>query len=144
MNDLSKLQSSFMKFWQLNTRRKKSLVEALLVLSAYKVILIFLPFRHFVKNGKKTAITTESEERLEDIIWAITVLGNRMPLGFTCLVQALSVKWLLRNNYNLQLHIGVSKSIDHQFSAHAWITHDDKIILGEQKNQVYEPILNWK
>lgn len=144
MNDLSKRQSNFIKFWQLSRHRKKSLIEALLVLSAYKVVLIFLPFRHFINNKEKTSIDTGSEERLEDVIWAITVLGNRIPFGFTCLVQALSAKWLLRNNYNLQLHIGVRKSIDHQFSAHAWITHDDKIVLGEQKNQVYEPILNWK
>lgn len=144
MNDLSKLQPSLSKFWQLSRRRKKSLIEALLVLSAYKVVLIVLPFRHFVNNKEKTSIDTGSKERLEDVVWAITVLGNRLPFGFTCLVQALSAKWLLRNKCNLQLHIGVRKSVDHQFSAHAWITHDDTIILGEQKNQVYEPILNWK
>lgn len=80
---------------------------------------------------------------MSDIVWAINVISNRIPLGFTCLVQALSAKWLLNNNPEIRIRIGVHKNNDQIFSAHAWVDYKNKTILGEQKNQVFEPILEW-
>jgi len=66
-----------------------------------------------------------------------------VPLGFTCLVQALGAKWLLKNYPDVQLRIGVRNNRAEGFSAHAWLTYQNRTILGEQADQVFEPILAW-
>ncbi len=84
-----------------------------------------------------------SENSLNELMWAISVVSRRVPLGFTCLVQALSAKWLLRTQPDMRLCIGVQKNKAQLFSAHAWIEYKGITILGEQTDQAFEPILEW-
>ena len=44
---------------------------------------------------------------------------------------------------DIRLHIGVRKNGPDRFSAHAWLTYQEKAILGDQVGQVFEPILVW-
>ncbi|GAB3032770.1 hypothetical protein GCM10027185_37840 [Spirosoma pulveris] len=113
-------------------------------------MLLVLPFRTFLRAQSedkaveaRSAPTTHLEEKLRRVIWAIQVLSSRLPLGFTCLVQALSAKWLLHNHPAIRIYIGVQKTGNQVFAAHAWIVYKDKTVLGEQPNQVFKPILNW-
>ena len=87
--------------------------------------------------------TEASDSTLDNIVWAITVVSARVPMGFTCLVQALSAKWFLQNYSDVHIRIGVHKSIPQGFAAHAWVVYKNRTILGEQTNQVFEPILDW-
>lgn len=146
MKNLSKQPSSLGKFWNLGWQRKVLLFEALAVLSAYKLLLFVVPFRYFVTadSALKNKQQSPADSYLRDVIRAIQVVSNRVPFGFTCLVQALAAKWLLRHTHDVQVRIGVQKSADRGFVAHAWITHNGKTILGEQAGQVFEPILEWK
>ncbi|WP_338876486.1 lasso peptide biosynthesis B2 protein [Spirosoma sp. SC4-14] len=146
MRNLSKQPSKLGRFWHLNRKRKWLLVYAFGVLSVYKLLLFILPFRYFVKtdSGFKNKVHDSADTYLHECIWAIRVVSSHIPLGFTCLVQALSAKWLLRRGYDVQLRIGVQKNASRGFAAHAWITYNDKTILGEQTGQVFEPILEWK
>lgn len=145
MKSLSKPANSAAKFVSLSGRRKWLLVKVFGVLATYKCLLLIFPFSKFLKTTRKSAQPSEtlSATLLNDTVWAIQVVSNRIPLGFTCLVQALSAKWLLHNNPAVRVCIGVHKSIQQDFSAHAWVVYNEKIILGEQANQVFEPILNW-
>lgn len=128
----------------LSWSEKVLLVRVFAVLFAYKCLLLVVPFRTFLSSRSRIeAGEALSEEKLRRVIWAIQVLSARLPLGFTCLVQALSAKWLLKNHPTIRIYIGVQKTESQQFAAHAWIVYKDKTILGEQLNQVFKPILNW-
>jgi len=121
------------------------LVKVFGALATYKCLLLIFPFNKFLKTTKRSPQAAEAlyDELLTDTVWAIQVVSNRIPLGFTCLVQALSAKWLLHNNPDVRVCIGVHKNSQQDFSAHAWVVYKDKTILGEQANQVFEPILDW-
>ena len=137
--------NSLTKFISLSWRRKWLLANAFLVLAAYKCLLYIFPFNKFLNSAQTPVQPAEalSAKTLADTVWAIQVVSNRVPLGFTCLVQALSAKWLFDNHPDVRVCIGVHKSVRQGFSAHAWVVYKDRIILGEQANQVFEPILDW-
>ena len=145
MKSLSKPANSTAKFVSLSGHKKWLLVKAFGVLATYKCLLLIFPFNKFFKTTRKSTHPSEalSGALLTDTVWAIQVVSNRIPLGFTCLVQALSAKWLLHNNPDVRVCIGVHKNTQQDFSAHAWVVYKEKIILGEQANQVFEPILDW-
>lgn len=137
--------NSVTKFVSLNWNRKWLLIKVFLVLATYKCLLLLFAFNKFLKTTQPFAQPVDglSTETISDTVWAIRAVSNRIPLGFTCLVQALSAKWLLNNHPDVRVCIGVHKSATQAFSAHAWVVYKDRIILGEQANQVFEPILDW-
>ena len=145
MKNLSKQPHSAAKFISLSWRKKWLLVNVFSVLAIYKCLLFLFPFNKFLKATKTSSLSgkTVSENTISQIVWAINVVSNRIPLGFTCLVQALSAKWLLNNHPDIRIRIGVNKSKTQGFTAHAWVDYKNKTILGEQTTQVFEPILEW-
>lgn len=115
------------------------------MLAMYRLLLLFIPFSRFVAPAP---VSTPQKKPLPDSyvnkhIWAVRVISARLPLGFTCLIQALATKWLLNNHPDVRVCVGVRNSKTEGFSAHAWVTHQHKIILGEQTDQMSEPILAW-
>lgn len=133
------------KLWSLSRRKKWLLTNVFLVLITYRGLLILFPFKRFIMsaNGSVPRTILLSEELINEVIWAVHLISSRIPLGFTCLIQALAVKRLLKNQLDVHVCIGVRKCRNELFSAHAWVAYQNKIILGEQSNQVFEPILEW-
>ena len=145
MKSLSKLLLSLTKRWRLSRAETWLLFRVFVVLATYKGLLVFFPFSCFVtvdrvSNPPKKAL---SENYINSHIWAVRVLSARLPFGFTCLVQALGAKWLLKNHPDVRVCVGVRTNKTEGFSAHAWLTYQNRIILGEQTDQVFEPILAW-
>ncbi|MBC3784076.1 lasso peptide biosynthesis B2 protein [Spirosoma utsteinense] len=147
MNVLSKLRRKQAKIRSLSWTEKLLLISVLTVLILFKVLLILFPLKWFITSVSDAA-THKSKEGIplaimDKRIWAVRVLSAHIPLGFTCLVQALATKWLLKNQPDVRVHIGVRTNSIDGFSAHAWVTYQYKTILGEQPNMVFEPILAW-
>ncbi|AQG82264.1 hypothetical protein AWR27_02090 [Spirosoma montaniterrae] len=124
-------------------RKAGLLVKAFSVLLAYKSALFVFPFRYFITPHSTVRTNKPSVGQLNEVVWAVQVVSRRVPFGFTCLVQALSVRWLLRSHPAIELKIGVHKSETGQFTAHAWVEHNQQIIIGEQSDQAFTPILTW-
>ncbi|MFD2933132.1 lasso peptide biosynthesis B2 protein [Spirosoma flavum] len=145
MKNLSKLAHNTAKFAVVSRNKKWLLVKVFFVLTIYKFLLFVFPFNQFFKEAKNLSYTKKSPSvnTLNTIVWAINSVSNNVPLGFTCLVQALSAKWLLKNHPDVRVCIGVNKSTTQDFSAHAWVIYKNRIILGEQTTQRFEPILEW-
>ena len=145
MKNSSKPQPDWLKFVRLDWLRQWLLVRVFVVLAVYKCLLLMLPFNRFIRTAKPASPARKpiSENHLTELMWAITVVSNRVPLGFTCLVQALSAKWLLKTQPDVRLCIGVQKNRASNFSAHAWIEYKGRTILGEQAGHAFEPILEW-
>lgn len=145
MKNLSKQWNRAAKIWSLSWQDKWLLTQAFSVLIVYKFLLLIIPFSQFIrKNEVISSQRSLPEEKIKAVIWAVRVVSAHVPLGFTCLVQALSARWLLRNQPDIQLKIGVQKSAVEGFAAHAWVEYKGKIIIGEQVGQLFEPILAWK
>jgi Transglutaminase-like superfamily len=145
MKSLSKQQHSIAKLWSLKRRKKWLLIKVLLILITYKGVLSLFPFKRFMMhaNGSTPQKVGLSEELINEVVWAVHLVSSKFPLGFTCLIQALAAKWLLKDQPDVYICIGVRKSKNENFSAHAWIIYRNKIVLGEQLNQFFEPILEW-
>ncbi|GAB3506404.1 hypothetical protein GCM10027341_39410 [Spirosoma knui] len=144
MKSSLKKQSDFAKLRSLRGHDIGLLTQAFFALLAYKALLLVFPFNKFVavKQRPDGSANVLPDEVIDKTTWAIRVISARIPFGFTCLVQALSAKWLLKNP-EVQICIGVQKSATDQFSAHAWVVYKGRTILGEQANQVFQPIMEW-
>ena len=145
MKNLLKQRPNTAKLRSLSWSRKLLLLRVFTVLTAYKCLLLFIPISRFIKKTSPTHQTPKlpPQDQIDAIIWVIRVLSQRIPLSFTCLVQALSAKQLLNNHPDVRLCIGVHKSDEQDFSAHAWVVYNNKIILGGQTAHLFQPILEW-
>jgi Transglutaminase-like superfamily len=78
----------------------------------------------------------------EQLAWAMKVASRRVP-GNTCLSQALSLQHLLsRNGHCSELRIGVGNS-DGRFTAHAWLTLNDRVLIGGSVLENYKLLAMW-
>ncbi len=72
---------------------------------------------------------TGVDATVERIRLAVQRASRRVP-GATCLVQAIATQHMLHSRgVQSRIRIGVEKS-DGKLGAHAWLTVDDKIVLG--------------
>lgn len=64
------------------------------------------------------------------VAWAVASASIGVPAA-TCLVQALAAQLLLgRRGCATQLRIGVARGEAGRIEAHAWLEHDDTIVIG--------------
>jgi hypothetical protein len=68
------------------------------------------------------------------ISWAIGAAGRVVP-GSTCLAEALAAQAIMRRyGYYPVIRVGVRKSKDGDFDAHAWVESGKKIVAGGSEN----------
>lgn len=121
------------------------LTKALGWLVAYRVALWVVPFRWLVGHAPRPnpRPATYPETYPAEVAHAITALSHRLPLGFTCLVQALAARRLLRAWPQVRLSLGVQKNAAGAFAAHAWLTVAGQTLLGGQTAHTFQPITEW-
>ncbi|TDB61141.1 lasso peptide biosynthesis B2 protein [Arundinibacter roseus] len=129
--------------------RYLALMQAASVLIGIKLFLVILPFRTFRRiYGKLTNPAHKqqyTQAYISDRIWAVRTAAHWLPFSLLCLPQALSLKFLLRKEDQLPLHIGVQIQASAGFEAHAWVEKNGKIIIGEwPENTTYKPIWVWQ
>lgn len=125
------------------------LVKATLILLLTKVSLLILTFPQLRKTYARLLHVikpdTYPEEYIAAAVWAVRAVAYRLPFGLTCLPQALTLKYLLRRDPNMPLHIGVQTATSQGFQAHAWIEKDGHVIIGDWPHETnYRPIWVWK
>jgi hypothetical protein len=77
----------------------------------------------------------------ERIAWAVRAVGVATPRGSNCLVRALATQAMLaRYGYPSELKIGVRKSEDGAFAAHAWLECAGAVIIGDAELESYTPM----
>lgn len=115
--------------------------SALLVF--FYILLKVLPFEKFkALYARLTSGDGGSTVRLDDLVHSISLPG--CYLKNTCLPQALTLKYYLKNDPTARLVIGINNNIAERFSAHAWIEKDGTVILGGTSNATYTPIWTWE
>ena len=104
-------------------------------------LLPFSKFKSIYSNLKHTADLDSEEETI--IISYIHLLSRNRLIRFTCLHQALTLKYFLKNDPSAQLIVGVNKTKGN-FEAHAWIARENNILVGNFQTNEFSPIWLWK
>ena len=111
------------------------LAQAVLVTALVRVGLWLLPFRTMQKIVNGLASSANEIEPAQSpstarIARTVTVASRYVPAA-TCLTQALTTQVLLgRCGHASTLRIGVARSKDGEFQAHAWVESDGRVVIG--------------
>ena len=105
-------------------------------LTAVHLALTFLSFktlRRRIEQHRNSGVSTSETQRkyVRRVSWAVRKLGRKAFGAQTCLLQALTIHWLLgRKGFDTSLNIGVTKDSHGQLMAHAWVEWEDTIVIG--------------
>lgn len=62
---------------------------------------------------------------------SVRAVARRLPGSDACLPDALAARAMLeRHGHRPELRVGVRKAGDGAFSAHAWVEHDGRVVVG--------------
>ena len=132
MNFLRKI----VRYLTLNKEERILFHQALHLLIAWKIRIVFLPMRKYVKFfGEKGKEATYEDVAMDDTInkfpLAIHRADSVLPWKSKCLTEAIATKRLLeRYNIKTTLFLGVAKDEDQKLIAHAWLRWGQRIISG--------------
>lgn len=118
------------KFWHLSWADRRLLLNAGVWLAVYRVALWLLPWNRVAAMRLASRKPSAKQVSVERIEWAIRNARRLVP-GANCLTKALALHHLLsRANHESIIHIGVAKTPDRGFEAHAWVEHDGVTLLN--------------
>lgn len=136
-------------FLQLPSAERLLLAKAALLLGTIGVGLWILPFR-ILRRLLATATNTSLGPRRADpsssekVVWAVEVASRRLPLASTCLMQALATQVLfVRRGRPARVHIGVVRSEEGKFEAHAWVESEGRAVIGGHALERYTPLTSY-
>lgn len=111
------------------------LAETLLVVVPVRAILWLLPSRLTLRLVRRLADApprrvSGRRPAVGRVVWAVESVSRRIPHA-SCLTQAIAAQLVLRHyGYASRLCVGVAKSDDGDFRAHAWLERDGEIVIG--------------
>lgn len=109
-------------------------LRAYFTLVRVRATLTFLSFRQIAASRpRKTRATSMTPVEIAAVISRV----SRLVPGATCLTQAASAHYILKlYGHPSTIRVGVRPAKDNRFAAHAWLLHDDRIILGGDENSL--------
>jgi len=125
------------KFNQLSRPEKLLFLQTMLVLTSVTLGLRTIPWlklqRLLLKLANWHTRSAVRRVSLQSITRSIRAASHYIPKA-TCLPQALTAQHLLIwNRYPADFQIGVAKDVNGKLEAHAWVTSQDKIIVGGER-----------
>lgn len=118
---------------------QRLLIKALALLCFVRLGLWFMPLRTLREMVEKIARRRLSSTTPQDMLMvrkiaaSVRRVSRYVPLA-SCLTQALAAQFLLaRRGQVSNLLIGVTKTEEGEFKAHAWLEANGKIIIGGVK-----------
>ena len=128
--------SIILSFIKISSKDKKVAMESFFWVIWIRIMLWLFPFTKVQRRVEKRVsqyynvsnpIFYKSKLRI-----MIMVASKYVPRA-TCLVQALAGYILFsKHGYNTSIKIGVLTE-NGEFEAHAWLEHDEKVVLGESE-----------
>lgn len=133
------------KFRELSFSEKLLLIKVFTQLIFFKSVLYIFPFKVsrklislFFNNIPQFYSPDKTKKEL--IITSIKRLVAVKFFNFTCLPQALTLKFNLRKNNAVKLFLGVRLDDESKFEFHAWIEEENKILIGEIDSINFQPL----
>ena len=135
-------------FSRLSRSDRRLLAKSTFLIGGIRFGLWLLPFKKLLFFLTKMArrnveLSKGSQAFINKVVWAVTV-GSRYVPKATCLTQALATYILLAQyGYHARLRIGVARSEEGQFRAHAWVETQEKVVIGGSESPLrYIPLLD--
>jgi Transglutaminase-like superfamily len=136
---------SLSNFFSLAIPEKWLLIKTFFILLFLKTSLVILPFAMFKKMYKALlnirSGNSFTEIEIEKLVFYTKAISANVPLGFTCLPQALTLKYYLRRDVQVQVIIGVNTETS--FKAHAWVEKNKNYLIGDLPFETYTPLWTW-
>lgn len=130
-------------FFKLSQDKQRILLKTLLLMVKVRLMLWFMSFPRIQKSFKYIKPTDTDKAAKSNIIWAVKVASHYVPRT-TCLTNALTGYSLFSQyGYPSLVKIGVDKSSEGEFEAHAWLEYKDEVVIGESEKE-YIPLLDFK
>ena len=123
-------------FIKLPSREKKIAIESLLWIIWIRIMLWIFPFTTVQSKVQEKVLKHNSAQKQVITMSRLRIMivaASRYVPRATCLVQALAGYILFsKYGYNTSIKIGVLTE-NGEFEAHAWLEHDEKVVLGESE-----------
>jgi hypothetical protein len=123
-----------------------SVADRLLLIEAFATLVMVRAGLRMVAIGRLRAWTQRlkaGSRAVDRMTWAVSTASRSLP-GTTCLGSALALQRLLSaGGHPSELHIGVSRQAQ-SFSAHAWLTCNGRIVIGENEEDGYTRLVAWR
>lgn len=143
------------KLWRLPIAYQWLLLVTVLLLAIIRIGLWLLPCRYwlrlssrsvplpptaffslrrepgFSKQQRTHPTYPQPGQEISLFNWSIRVVSRLMPGQVKCLARALTMhRLMVWYGYDPSLRIGVAHTAEGAFEAHAWITHDGIVVIG--------------
>ncbi len=130
------------RFLRLPRTERTLLLQAAFSILAVRLALRFLSFERLQVLACRWAGRSAAPFGTDRIVWAVEAAARNIPAS-RCLTKAMAAQALLaRHGHASQLMIGVAKDEALRLEAHAWITCQDRVLIGGPETGRYTPILN--
>ena len=128
-------------FWNLSAGERHLLFAAVATLATCQLALRLFKFQRLQLWAGRVVAGSQGESA-EAATWAVHAAARRMP-WVTCLGRALALQRLLaRRGHASELRVGVAKA-GQDFSAHAWLVQDDRVLIGDEDLGRYTALASW-
>jgi hypothetical protein len=132
------------RFVSLSPSEQQLLLRAAFLAGSIRVGLWLLPFRIVQRFAFGAKAKRNTNLPVDQVVWAVRAVSRCNP-GATCLTQALTAQALLiQSGHQSHVEIGVTKSDDSRFEAHAWVIFGDRVLIGGPEVDRYTPLVAWK
>jgi hypothetical protein len=130
------------RFFHLSPGERRAFFEAACMLLFVRLAVLLLPFRWIAPrltacvSGSPVKHGTKLDHQAALIGQSIDRAGYYMPWKSTCLVRAITGKFMLRRRrISNTLYLGVAWDEPHAMAAHAWLCCGNRIVTGAREKE---------
>ncbi len=121
----------FSRFVSLSWKDRALLISAGALLSVAGICLKLMPWRAALQAARSIPVPPRMRFTVAEAEWAVGCASRWIP-GSTCLSRALALNQMLsRGGHVSRIHLGVTRSPEGRFAAHAWVEHDRAPLLDD-------------
>lgn len=138
------------RFLGLSHGERTALMQAAILVAGIRLALSVVPFatlRRILARLAAPGRTIRLSECQPDYagrskaVWAVEAVGRHCPAIGTCLAQALAAHVLMgRKGHRSDLRIGVTRTAQGTFVAHAWLEDHGRVLIGGASHTDYTPM----
>lgn len=138
--------SDLEKLGRLTFREKTLLLVFVILLPVVARLLRYRGFRRteqLLARMSRNPVAQDSNEKVRRTARLVSIAAKRGLYDAQCLEQAVTLWWMLGlMGVESTIRMGIYKNGD-QVEAHAWVLHDDEVVLGElERLSEYTPLLD--
>ena len=122
------------KFFRLSREDRSRFIAASCRLITARILTRFLSYQRWnglLASRLRRMKSSEEVPDVDHLAWMVSVAARHIPGKYECLPQAVATCWTLRNaGQDAEIRVGVRRSEEGEFEAHAWVVLEDRVVIG--------------